>query len=279
MLGAIIGDVVGSVYEFNNIKSTDFPLFSADSMFTDDSLMSIAVARWLLDSDHSSEELEQSMLEIANRYPNPMGGYGGGFEKWLFHPECLYEYRDAQHRDDPRGGTRHPYNSYSNGAAMRASACGWYARSLQDAMYWGKRSAEITHNHPEGIKGAQAVATAIYMARHFASKEDITVFVERQFDYDLHRTCNEIRPTYRYEASCTESVPQAIIAFLDSTDFESAIRLSVSLGGDSDTLACITGGIAEAFYKSIPKPTEDHVVKLLPEEYLDVVRRIQALPL
>ncbi len=117
------------------------------------------------------------------------------------------------------------------------------------------------------------------MARHFASKEDITVFIERQFDYDLHRTCDDIRPTYRYEASCTESVPQAIIAFLDSTDFESAIRLAVSLGGDSDTFACITGGIAEAFYKSIPKTMEDHVVKLLPVEYLDVVRRIQALPL
>ena len=279
MLGAITGDVVGSVYEFNNIKTTDFPLFSADSMFTDDSLMSIAVAIWLLDSGHSSDELEQCILNVANNYPNPMGGYGSSFYNWLFHPEFLYEYRDAQHTHDARWGTRHPYNSYSNGAAMRASACGWYAKSIDDAMYWGKRSAEITHNHPEGIKGAQAVATAIFMARHGATKKEISLFIEQQFGYDLHRTCDDIRPNYRFEASCKESVPQAIVAVMDSTDFESAIRLSVSLGGDSDTLACITGGIAEAFYGSVPKQIAEHVMNLLPEEYQDVVKRVQALPL
>ncbi len=279
MLGAIIGDVVGSVYEFNNIKTTKFPLFSENSMFTDDSLMSIAVAMWLLDSDHSSAELEQCILNIANRYPNPMGGYGSGFNKWLFHPEYLYEYRDAQHLHDYRGGTRHPYNSFSNGAAMRVSACGWYAQSIEDALYWGKRSAEITHNHPEGIKGAQAVASSIFMGRHGATKQDISRFIERQFGYDLHRTCDEIRPYYRYESSCMETVPQAIVAFIDSNDFESAVRLSVSLGGDSDTLACITGGIAEAYYGNIPQSIEEHVMKLLPEEYQGVVRRIQTLPL
>ena len=279
MLGAIIGDVVGSIYEFNNIKTIDFPLFSKDSMFTDDSLMSIAVAMWLLDTDHSSAELERIILDVANRYPNPMGGYGNSFYKWLFHPEDLYEYRDRQHLHDFKAGTRHPYNSYSNGAAMRASACGWYAQSVEDALYWGQRSAEITHNHPEGIKGAQAVAVAIYIARHGASKQEITQYIERQFGYDLHRTCDEIRPYYRYEYSCMESVPQAIVAFLDSTDFESSVRLSVSLGGDSDTLACITGGIAEAFYENIPKPIEEHVMQLLPEEYREVVKKVQALPL
>jgi ADP-ribosylglycohydrolase len=279
MLGAITGDIVGSVYEFNNIKTTDFPLFSAESTFTDDSLMSIAVAMWLLDSDHSSSELEQCILGIANRYPNPMGGYGSGFTKWLFHPEYLYEYRDSQHLHDYKGGTRHPYNSFSNGAAMRASACGWYSQSIDDALYWGKRSAEITHNHPEGIKGAQAVAAAIYMGRHSATKQEITRFIERQFEYDLHRTCDEIRPYYRYESSCMETVPQAIVAFLDSNDFESAVRLAVSLGGDSDTLACITGGIAEAYYGCIPMPIEEHVMKLLPEEYQKVINRIRALPL
>lgn len=247
MLGAIAGDVVGSVYEFNNIKTTNFPLFSEESMFTDDSLMSIAVAMWLLDTNHSSMELEQCILDVANRYPNPMGDYGSAFKKWLFHPECLYEYRDAQHVHDPKWGTRHPYNSYSNGSAMRASACGWYAQSIDDALYWGKRSAEITHNHPEGIKGAQAVSTAVFLARHGASKTEIANFIEHQFEYDLHRTCDDIRPCYGYEASCMESVPQAIVAFMDSTDFESALRLSVSLGGDSDTLACITGGMQKLF--------------------------------
>ena len=279
MLGAIIGDVVGSVYEFNNIKTTDFPLFSKDSMFTDDSLMSIAVAMWLLDEDHSSSRLEHFILEIANKYPDPMGGYGSGFNKWLFHPEYLYEYRDAQHLYDPKGGTRHPYNSYSNGAAMRASACGWYSQSIEDALYWGEKSAKITHNHPEGIKGAQAVASAIFMGRHGYSKKDMTRFIERQFGYDLNRKCDDIRPNYSYDASCMETVPQAIVAFMDSNDFESAIRLAVSLGGDCDTLTCITGGIAEAFYGSIPKHMEDHVMNLLPEEYQTVVKKIQALPL
>lgn len=279
MLGAIIGDTIGSVYEFNNIKTTDFPLFTKDSMFTDDSLMSIAVAMWLLDEDHSSARLEHYILEIANQYPNPMGGYGSSFYKWLFHPENLYEYRDAQHWHDAKGGTRHPYNSYSNGSAMRVSACGWYAKSIEEALYWGERSAEITHNHPEGIKGAQAVSTAIFMARHSASKKEILAFIEHQFGYDLHRKCNDIRPYYRYEASCSESVPQAIVAFMDSSDFESAVRLAVSLGGDSDTIACVAGGIAEAFYRIIPKDIEDHVMNLLPEEFQSVVRKVQAFPL
>lgn len=279
MLGAITGDVIGSVYEFNNIKTTNFPLFSEESMFTDDSLMSIAVAIWLLDTDHSSIELERCFLKVAHQYPTPMGGYGSSFNNWLFHPELLYEYRDAQHTYDPHWGTRHPYNSYSNGSAMRASACGWYAKSINEAMDWGKRSAEITHNHPEGIKGAQAVATSIYMARHGASKKEITYFVECQFDYNLHRTCADIRPHYHFEAACMESVPQAIVAFMDSKDYESAIRLSVSLGGDSDTLACITGGIAEAFYGEVPKKIAEHVMNLLPQDYQTVVKRILALPI
>lgn len=143
----------------------------------------------------------------------------------------------------------------------------------------GERSAEITHNHPEGIKGAKAVSTAIFMARHSASKKEILAFIEHQFGYDLHRKCNDIRPYYRYEASCSESVPQAIVAFMDSSDFESAVRLAISLGGDSDTIACVAGGIAEAFYRSIPKDIEDHVMNLLPEEFQSVVRKVQAFPL
>lgn len=227
MIGAILGDIVGSVYEFDNIKTKIFPLFSRDSSYTDDSIMTIAVADWLL---HGGD-LIKVMQHYGNKYPCPMGGYGGRFGSWL-------------HEKNPQ-----PYNSWGNGAAMRVSAVGWYLDTLERTLEVAEETAVVTHNHPEGIKGAQATAVAVFLARNGASKEEIRNFVENSFKYDLHRTCDDIRPAYTFDESCQGTVPEAIVAFLDSTDFEDSIRLAVSLGGDSDTLACITGGIAEAFYK------------------------------
>lgn len=259
MLGAIIGDTVGSIYEFDNIKTTDFPLFSERSTYTDDSIMSVAVADWLLrDKMHTHKELEAAMERFADEYPNPTGGYGDSFYGWLF-----------------SGRERKPYNSWGNGSAMRVSAVGWMFSTLEETLNVAKMSAEITHNHPEGIKGAQATAAAIFLARNGKTKAEIRSYIERTYGYDLQRTCDEIRPTYRFEESCQGTVPQAIIAFLDSTDFESAIRLAVSLGGDSDTLACITGGIAEAFYKVIPQPIVKEIWQRLPDDFKVVLRELE----
>ena len=273
-LGAIIGDTVGSVYEFDNIKHTHFALFAPHSNYTDDSIMTIAVADWLTNSDRSQSALEEKLVSWATQFPCPMGGYGGGFRRWLFHPEMLHDYDESGTRYETDQSLRHPYNSYGNGSAMRASACGWVAKSLEEALDLGKRSAEITHNHPEGIKGAQATAAAIFLARQGESKEAIRDYIEKQFGYDLHNTCDEIRPSYDWESSCQGTVPPAIIAFIDSHDFEDAIRLAVSLGGDSDTLACITGGIAQAYYKEIPDSIIKEMKLLLPEEFWNVMERI-----
>lgn len=273
-LGAIIGDTVGSVYEFANTKRTDFPLFSLGSDYTDDSIMTIAVAGWLACTDRSEAALESQLVFWAQNYPCPMGGYGGGFERWLFRPERLGDFTEEGYPELSGKTQRHPYNSWGNGSAMRASACGWTATSLDEALDLGKRSAEITHNHPEGIKGAQAVATAIYMARQGESKEAIRDYIEQQFGYDLQHTCEELRPVYGWEASCQGTVPPAIIAFLDSTDFESAIRLAVSLGGDSDTLACITGGMAQAYYNEIPDSIIAEMQKRLPKEFWEVMEKL-----
>lgn len=276
MLGAVIGDTVGSIYEFDNIKNTTFePFFHPESNYTDDSILSIAIADWLLNTDRSQQMLEQALLKWGNRFPYPMGGYGTGFERWLFHPEILHEYRDINHLDDANYGTRHPYNSWSNGAAMRASACGWVGRTIEETLDLAKRSAQITHNHPEGIMGAQATAACIFMARKGASKDEIATYIEQQFRYNLHRTCDEIRPIYGWDGTCRGTVPEAIVAFLDSTDFESAIRLAVSLGGDSDTLACITGGIAESFYGGVPEWMRKHMYEILPPEFIPFIEKIQ----
>ena len=258
-LGAIVGDTVGSVYEYKNIDHTHFALFSSKSNYTDDSIMTIAVADWLVSTDRSPKALEEKLVLWASKYPRPKGGYGGMFRAWLF---------------GPGNEERHPYNSWGNGSAMRASACGWVAHSLEEALDLGKRSAEITHNHPEGIKGAQAVAAAIFLARQGETKEAIRDYIEQQFGYDLHTTCDAIRPTYGWEASCQGTVPPAFVAWLDSTDFESAVRLAVSLGGDSDTLACITGSIAQAFYNDIPDPIIQEMRTILPEEFWDVMNRL-----
>ncbi|MBR5651811.1 MAG: ADP-ribosylglycohydrolase family protein [Bacteroidales bacterium] len=272
MLGAIIGDTVGSVYEFNNIKTTDFPLFGIRSNYTDDSIMTMAVADWLLtDPQHGMDTLEASFLNFAKRYPCPMGGYGGGFNRWLFRPEALGDYGIR----DFKKGTRHPYNSFGNGAAMRCGANGWMFDTLEETERVAGLSAAITHNHPEGIKGAQSTAAAIFMARNGKSKEEIRDYISTKYGYNLNRTCDEIRPMYDWESSCQGTVPEAMVAFFDSTDFESAIRLAVSLGGDSDTLACITGGIAEAYYKTIPDEIAVKIWDKLPEDFKAILKEME----
>lgn len=236
MLGAITGDIIGSRFEFNGIKSTAFDLLGRGCRFTDDSAMTMAVAEWLVDDPkHTHEVLEQKMVKYGEMDPN--AGYGGKFYDWLFRPDKLWE-----------DGIRRPYNSWGNGSAMRVSAVGWMFDTLEETEQVAEVSASITHNHPEGIKGAQATAAAVFMARNGANKGEIKDYISEKFEYDLNRTINQIRPEYEFEVSCQKSVPEAIIAFLDSTDYETAVRLAVSLGGDADTQACIAGGIAEAFY-------------------------------
>ena len=268
MLGAIIGDMVGSVYEFRNTKSTDFPFFSEKSTFTDDSIMTVAVAKWLLvDNTHSHEMLEKIMVEFARSYPFPMGGYGGMFARWLFRPENLVDYRTGE-----SAGRRVPYNSWGNGSAMRASAVGWKFRTLEETEKVAEISASITHDHLEGIKGAQATAAAIFLARNGSSKQEIKDYIETRFGYDLSVHTDKLREIYGWEDSCQGTVPPAIRAFLDSTDFESAVRIAVSLGGDSDTLACITGGIAEAYYREIPDAIYRKSMEILPAEFIHVLK-------
>ena len=272
MLGAIIGDTVGSVYEFNNIKTTDFPLFDPRCNYTDDSIMTMAVADWLLkDPTHGMDTLEASFISFAKKYPCPMGGYGGGFHCWLFHPEDLGEYGSR----DFKPGTRHPYNSFGNGAAMRCSANGWMFDTLEETERVAGLSAAITHSHPEGIKGAQSTAAAIFMARNGKSKEEIREYISAKYGYNLNRTCDEIRPVYDWDSSCQGTVPEAMVAFFDSNDFESAIRLAVSLGGDSDTLACITGGIAEAFYTDIPNEIAEKIWEIIPDDFKTILREME----
>ncbi len=255
IIGAIIGDIVGSRFEFNNYRSTDFELFDRGSDFTDDTVMTIAVADWLL----SGVPLANIMRDWANEYPNR--GYGGMFYKWLF---PLDE------------GEMKPYNSFGNGAGMRVSPCGYYAKTLDEALELAKQSAEVTHNHPEGIKGAQAIAAAIFLARQSKPKDDIRLYIEQTFGYNLHRTCDDIRPTYEFNETCQGSCPEAIIAFLDSHDYESAVRLAVSLGGDADTLACMAGGIAAAYY-GVPQWILKEGRKRLTKEMLEVVDKFDEL--
>ena len=277
MLGAITGDTIGSAYEFHNTKEHDFTLFLSESAYTDDSIMTMAVAYWLLrDPKHGYQTLEDIMVEFANNCPCPMGGYGTGFYFWLFHPEGLRAF-DNKHGESPyvsRTG-RHPYGSFGNGSAMRVSAVGWFFDTLEETERVAAISAAITHNHPAGIKGAQATAASIFLARNGKSKEEIRFYIESRYGYDLKKSWEYWHPIYEWEDSCQGTVPQAIIAFLDSTDFEDAIRKAVSLGGDSDTLACITGGIAEAFYKEIPRSVAERVIRPFPRAFnkiLDAVR-------
>lgn len=235
MYGAILGDIIGSPFEFDRgDKTKDFKLFSRRSHFTDDSVMTLAVCEALLKVGQNAavKEIEDavitSMQSWGRRYPHE--GYGGYFRHWLTarHPE--------------------PYNSFGNGSAMRVSAAGWLYDSLEKTRVVAKATANVTHNHPEGIKGAEATASAIFMARNGSSKEEIKKYIENEFHYDLNRTLDEIRPSFHMDETCQKTVPEAIIAFLEARDFEDAIRNAVSLGGDTDTLGAITGSIAEAYF-------------------------------
>ena len=251
ILGAILGDIAGSSFEFRNEKSTDIDLFAASDYFTDDTVMTIAVAEWLM----TGASLPDIMRNWGAKHP--YAGYGGMFHRWLF----------PYDEDNMK-----PYNSFGNGAGMRVSPCGYIARTLDEALDLAKQSAEVTHNHPEGIKGAQSIASAIFLARQHTPKEGIRRYIENTFGYDLQRTCDEIRPTYGFDETCQGSCPEAIIAFLESTDYESAIRLAISLGGDSDTIACMTGGIAAAYY-GIPDWMIEKAVKYLPSDMIDIINR------
>lgn len=266
MLGAIIGDVVGSVYEWNNIKTKGFELFKPNCFFTDDTVMTVAVAKALLltrekqsktkEKVSFKKELIEQMQDFGKRFPN--AGYGGMFAGWLM-------------SNNPK-----PYNSYGNGSAMRVSPCGYIAVTLDEALLLAKASAEVTHNHPEGIKGAEATASAIFLARCNRSKNEIKEYIQDNF-YPLDKSLDEIRPSYSFNETCQETVPQAIQAFLESVDFEDAIRNAISLGGDSDTLAAITGSIAWAYYRQFGMPLspdlqkmQDKVYTYLPQEFIDI---------
>ena len=228
MLGAILGDIVGSAYEHDAPKTTDFPLFGEFSRFTDDTVLTVATAHAIL----TGRSWADAYHDFGNRHPG--AGYGGAFRAWLA-------------RED-----RQPYGSWGNGAAMRVSPIGWAWSSIGDVLREAERSAAVTHDHWEGILGAQAVALAVYLARSGASKPEIRRIVTRHTGYPLDRTLDEIRPRYRFDVSSQRSVPEAITAFLESESVEHAIRLAVSLGGDADTQAAIAGGIAEAFYGEVP---------------------------
>jgi ADP-ribosylglycohydrolase len=244
IIGAIAGDIIGSVFEWHNVKTADFDLFCSDTTFTDDSVLTLATMDALLNQKGYAETYQ----EFGRKYPNK--GYGGRFHSWI-------------HSDNPQ-----PYNSWGNGSAMRVSPVGWYGNNLDEVMAEAKKSAEVTHNHPEGIKGAQSTAAAVYMARTGKTKDEIKKFITDTFHYDLDRKLDDIRGGYKFDVSCQGSVPEAIIAFLESTDFENAVRLAVSIGGDSDTIACITGGIAEAYYGATPGHIVEKVLKILPEELI-----------
>ena len=263
ILGAIIGDIVGSTHEFLQTKSTDFDLYTDNNHYTDDSVMTIAVAEWILTAPRpiDNSTLPMIMRKWGQKYP--WAGYGRMFKRWLVSP---YE-------DD-----RHPYNSFGNGAGMRVSACGFFAKSLDEALHLAKLSAEVSHNHPEGIKGAQAIAAAIFLARQHQPKENIREYIARQFGYDMNRSCDGIRPDYEFNETCQGSCPEAIIAFLDSTNFEDAIRLAVSLGGDADTIGAMTGGIAAAYY-GIPDKIARKAIEYLPEDMKEILVRFNKISL
>lgn len=265
MYGAILGDIIGSPYEFdqNNIKTKEFPLFINESKFTDDTVMTIAIFDAIVQSglllqpiteEHLKDTLIDSVKAWGRRYPD--AGYGSRFRKFVFLED------------------RNPYNSYGNGAAMRVSSVGWLFDDLATTRYIARITASITHNHEEGLKGAEAVASAIFLARNEYSKEEIKTFLSDHFNYDLERTLDEIRPTYHHNESCQETVPEAVIAFLEGNDFEDVIRNAVSLGGDCDTLTCIAGSIAEAYYEI----SDDLILeceKRLPTSMINVIRIFQ----
>lgn len=242
MIGAIAGDIIGSVYEHCPIKAKDFPLFHPRCRFTDDSVLTVGVASAIL----GDRNYLKAVREIGRRYPD--AGYGSSFVHWL-------------HASVPQ-----PYNSWGNGAAMRVSPVGFAFDAVETVLEQAARTAEISHNHPEGIRGAQATALAVFLSRKHHSKEAIRSEVSGRFGYDLNRTVDDIRPGYSFDVSCQGTVPQAIIAFLDAESYEDAVRNAISLGGDSDTLACVTGSIAEAFYGDVPSNIRAKVREVLPAD-------------
>jgi ADP-ribosylglycohydrolase len=234
MLGAVIGDIVGSVYEWNNVRHKDFgPLFHPKAFFTDDTVCTVAVADALVNERHAGEALKDWGLRYWDN-----GGWGGMFARWLQSPSL------------------EPYNSFGNGAAMRVSPVGLLATSVEDVSVLSKRVTEVTHNHPEGLKGAEATALAIFLARQRVTPQNIKVAITERFGYDLERTPDDIRPTYRFNETCQETVPQALVCVLTAANFEDAIRNAISIGGDSDTVAAIAGGVAEALF-GIPDEIAD----------------------
>ena len=262
MYGALLGDIIGSPYEFDRgNKSKDFPFFDRGARFTDDSVMTIAVADAIMKATESGaiksgtkfkDILIDSMHDWGHRYPG--AGYGGRFYHWL------------------ADSSREPYNSWGNGSAMRVSAAGWTAETLDEAEKLARWTAEVTHNHPEGIKGAEATVAAIFLSRDGKDKEYIKDYIIGRFDYDLDRTCDEIRPDYHHVESCQETVPEAIVSFLEAESFEDTLRNAISLGGDTDTLACIAGSIAEAYY-GVPQELKAECEARLPEDMLAVLHR------
>ena len=250
MLGAIAGDIIGSVYEFANTKSTKFELFTPWSNFTDDSVMTLAVAKWLVEDEaHTIHYLIYCMQELGNRYPK--AGYGIRFGEWL-------------EEENPQ-----PYNSWGNGAGMRVSPVGLYAKTLDEALALAALTASVSHNHPEGVKGAQAIATSVFLCKEGKSKLEIKEYIENTFYYNLNRTIAEIRPRYEFNESCQGSVPEAIIAFLEGNSFEEVIRLAVSLGGDSDTIGAMAGAIAACCYE-IPQSISDKCNAILTEDLREI---------
>lgn len=247
MLGALVGDVIGSAFERHPIKKTAFPLFSNLSTFTDDSVLTVAIADCLLQEG----DYQTFILNYARAYPD--AGYGSKFKDWMV-------------SDHPQ-----PYQSWGNGGAMRVAPIGYAFDDLEQVMTEAERSAAISHDHPEGIRGAQAIAAAVFMARKQVPKEEIRQSLMTQFGYDLTPTIRKLRPSYAFDVSSQGSVPPAIIAFLDSEDFETAIRLAVSLGGDSDTLASMAGAIAEAFYQGVPPGLAAATLRLLPFDFRRVL--------
>jgi len=247
VIGAIAGDVIGSVYEFRPIKRKDFPLFRTVISFTDDTVLTVAIADAIL----NETPYEDSLRRFAKLFPRAQ--YGPSFMRWL------------------NSANTGPYKSFGNGSAMRVSPVGFAFDTESEVLEQAKATAEVTHNHPEGVKGAQATALAIFLARTGNDKETIRSRIAGEFEYDLGRTIDEIRPRYTFKISCQESVPEAIIAFLDSDSYEDAVRNAISLGGDSDTQACIAGGIAEAFYADgVPEHIQSKVEKLLAPELRSV---------
>jgi ADP-ribosylglycohydrolase len=247
LVGAIAGDMVGSLYEAHPIKTKEFPLFSRRSQFTDDSVLTIAIADAMLGDGGFAASLKR----WGRRYPD--AGYGGSFLRWLLS------------EDDQ------PYNSWGNGAAMRVSAVGYACDSVGSVLQQAAQTAAVTHDHPEGVKGAQAVALSVFLARSGANKQQIKHEMTERFRYDMNRLLDHIRPRYQFDVSCPGSVPESLIAFIESVDYEDAIRNAVSLGGDSDTMACIAGAVAQAYYGGVPQRIVDAVEERLPDDLLHVV--------